>query len=189
MPSQAARSEPVDDVNGNFDGDVPANSMEVHSAIERYTEAAERRLKPGLDSACEQRDKLYSQLEKIDVQQHSLNSLKDATDTGTINTSVNIGEEFYVPAEVDMSGKKIVLQLAPTEVYVEVTIEEAEKILGERKELVEKLAGATTENIVGIQAHLKAVLTNVAKLRKGLGEMKRDEIRTERLRREEDEGY
>lgn len=196
MVSQSSRTEPVSDAangNGNDIDETRADSAEVHSAIERYTSAAERRLKPGLDAACEQRDKLYSELEKIDVQQHSISTLKLSSPSSDgnndrITTSVNIGEEFYVAAEVDMSSKKLVLQLTEG-IYVELTIVEAERILGERKVLLEKLAGQATERIVGIQAHLKAVLTNVAKLRNALGEMKREEIRTERILRMEEDGY
>lgn len=150
-----------------------ASAEEVYAAIELYTKIVEERLKPGLDSACEQRDKLFSQLEKIDVQKHSLETLRNAEKT--VKTMANIGEEFYIGAEIQVE-KPLILELIDG-IMVEVNIREAFELIEERKELIEKLANVATTRIVDIQAHLKAVLSTISKLRESHGALQRQEDR------------
>lgn len=171
MPSQEPKPN-----NADSEEDKPeerATAAEVHAAIERYSEIAEQRLKPGLDAVCEHRDKLFANLERLDTQKHALENLRVAG--STTKTRANIGEEFYVAAEVNLL-KPIVLELSEG-LMVEVSIDEACKMIQERKELLEHLSTNATTRIVNIQAHLKAVLATVAKLRESHGALLRQEER------------
>ncbi len=174
MPGRETKASPETEDNKP---EELATAAEVYAAIERYSEIAERRLKPGLDAACEHRDKLFAHLERLDTQKHALENLRVAGDS--VTTRANIGEEFYVAAEVNLR-KPVVLELCEG-VMVEVSIDEAWEMIRERKELLERLAESATSRIVDVQAHLKAVLSTVAKLRESHGALVRQEARAEIL--------
>lgn len=139
-----------------------ASAAEVEAAIARYTTAAERRIKPGLDTVCEQRDRLFNELARVDQLNHVLEQLANAGSV-EVETRVNIGEEIYATAQVDL-GHPLVLDVG-SGIFIEASLEEARKILSERKQLLDELANDATASIVSAQAHLKAVLSNVARLR------------------------
>lgn len=141
-----------------------ASAVEVEAAIAQYTAAAERRLKPGLDAACERRDRLFAELARIDRVRHTLEMLEQSpASDGMVETRANLGEEFYVAAEVDLR-KTLVLDVGAG-VLVETGVAEARTLLSERKIMLDRLASAATAHIVAVQAHLKAVLASVARLR------------------------
>eukprot|EP00171_Calliarthron_tuberculosum_P013399 IDg13399t1 len=159
------RSGTVTDMYGDIDtAEERASVVEVEAAIVQYTAAVERRLKPGLDTACERRDRLFAELARVDRVWHTLDVLEESsTGDSMIETRANLGEEFYAAAVVNL-GHPFVLDVGAG-VLVEANKSEALRMLSDRKQLLDRLADAATAHIVAVQAHIKAVLSSIARLR------------------------
>lgn len=158
------------------------SSIYAKSAIESYSTAVEKRLKPGLDTACRKRDLAFAQLAELEQMQKALDVLDinaedaaDAKEVGRIEedasgrpmpvleTRVNIGEEFYMNAHVH--SLDCVIVDVGLGMLVELSREEARRFVEERRDMLEKRAERETKRIAETQAILNKVVEQLAELK------------------------
>lgn len=152
-----------------------ATPEEARAAIAEYTSAVEQQLRPALEAATIARRKAQEYLletEQMDKTLHALDMAaeeqpRDTDECGDLpprlEARVNIGEEFYVKANVYILEPVIVdVGLG---FLVEMSRAEVRQYVQRRKNLYEGEVDRCSKRIETVQAHLKSLL-------KYLGELK-----------------
>lgn len=160
------------------------SAAEAKAAIEKYASAVERRLKPGLDAACELRDKAFEQLAETEQMEKALDVLDVAAEAAAekgaeaqrdvtgrlppaLETKVNIGEEFYMNAHVH-SLEPVIVDVG-LGALVEMSRQEAREFVTKRRGMLEAQAATQTKRIAEVQAHLEHVVRHLAELKVAAG--------------------
>lgn len=165
---------------------------ETQLAISDYKRIVERRLKPNLDVACAQRDRILHQLSEVEqmakaliaidstaLQPVSTNENRCRDEMGAplpvLETRVNIGEEFFVRANI-YELDKVVVDVG-LGVLVEMSRSEARTFVDDRRGVLEASLAIVSNRIAEIQAHLEGVVQCLTELQVTAG-MQENEVVT-----------
>lgn len=167
MPGSAGNTLPKDAVS----------LKEARAAIENFTTSIEKRLKPGLNEACQQRDKAMGGLAELEQMEKALDVLDMADEAAkgikgkldvsgrplpALETRVNIGEEFYMKGHVHCLDRVIVdVGLG---VRVELSRRQARGFVNDRRHMLQVRVDRHTKRIAEVQAILNNVMENVSKV-------------------------
>lgn len=174
-------------------------SAEVNAAVAQYSRVIEHRLKPGLDAACEIRDRTFEQLAELDQMSKALDVLDAAAEDSAagssvknglhgdappaLETRVNIGQEFYVAAHVPQLDR-IAVDIG-LGVMVEMSRDEARGYVQLRRDVLESQAEKHTKRITVVQAHLKTMLGSLSLLRASASATEIAEVQTANMNEDE----
>lgn len=159
--------------------DDRASLDEARAAIASYTRIVEQRLKPSLDAATSLRNKAYDEIAELKQMSNALHIVKLTRKTNeakhpegivdesgktapALETRVNIGEEFYVRANI-YDLEKVIVDLG-LGVMVEMTVDEAQTFVKDRLSSLEDQAKKHSARISEIQAHLESITECLSEL-------------------------
>lgn len=152
-----------------------ATPEEARAAIAEYTRAVEQQLRPALEAATAARESAQDCLLETEQMEKALEALDlsaeekvdDRDESGQLpprlETRVNIGEEFYVKANVYIL-EPIIVDVG-LGFLVEMSRTEVRQFTQRRRSLYEDEVDRCSKRIEKVQAHLKSLL-------KYLGELK-----------------
>lgn len=152
-----------------------ATPEEARAAIAEYTHVVEQQLRPTLEAATSAREKTQEYLLETEQMNKALNALDVAADEQLedrdeygelpprLETRVNIGEEFYVKANVYILEPVIVdVGLG---LLVEMSRAEVRQYVQRRRNLYEGEVDRCSKRIEKVQAHLKSLLRYLGELK------------------------
>lgn len=162
------------------DRESQANPEEAKRAVEHFTKEVDERLRPALDAACASRDETIRELGELEQMARSLHVIDMAADgksddqrrkrhdesghqLPSLETRVNIGEEFYVRAQVyDLDRVVVDVGLG---ILLEMTRSEAAAFVTSKRHSLEEIADKYGKRISQIQSHLESVLNYLSQLK------------------------
>ncbi|CAM8979953.1 hypothetical protein QQ045_001603 [Rhodiola kirilowii] len=129
--------------------------------VQRFEDFVDRRLKPDLVKAIEERDKVFEKQKVFSDLKRNIQRLEENNVTN-LKTMVNLGSEVYAQAEVpDTSRIFVDVGLG---FHVEFTWSEALKFISVREEKLAKEIEDYTQLIASIKARIKLVLEGIREL-------------------------
>lgn len=141
---------------------VSLTQAELEEAISRYTHTAERLMRPTLNRAIKRRDKAYEQLTELEESEKALFIVENEGE-GLKETRVNIGEEFYVRATVNVE-KGLIVDVGCGGFLVDMNLEEAGSFMHERKCWLQGIVRIEQDKIVTLKEQIGEIMKNLKKL-------------------------
>ncbi|CAN8061419.1 unnamed protein product [Agarophyton chilense] len=145
------------------DGETPISMEEANAAIQNYSRALERRLKPTLASTSSLRDNALKEVADLEQTDRALRVVEKEFRTSRarpgkplFETRVNLGEDFFVRAEASRT-EKVVLDIG-LGVFVQVDFREASKLIQQRQQLFRSIADTQSKKVAEIQAMVEGVV-------------------------------
>ncbi|OIW02156.1 hypothetical protein TanjilG_02380 [Lupinus angustifolius] len=129
--------------------------------VQRYEEFVDKRLKPDLQHAIAQRDKVFEQQKIFADLRKNIENLEKNSVT-SLRTMVNLGSEVYLQAEVpDTQSIFVDIGLG---FHVEFTWSEALNYIAKREEKIARQIEEYTQLIASIKAQIKLVLEGIREI-------------------------
>ncbi|KAI0560505.1 Prefoldin alpha-like protein [Gracilaria domingensis] len=136
---------------------------ETNAALQNYSRALERRLKPTLAATFSLRENALKQLAELEQTDRALRvvekecrSSRAKSGKPVFESRVNLGENFFVRAEAKRADK-VVLDLG-LGVFVEVGFREASKFVQQRRQMFRTIADTETKKVAEMQAMVEGVV-------------------------------
>ncbi|CAM8939907.1 unnamed protein product [Rhodiola kirilowii] len=129
--------------------------------VQRFEDFVDRRLKPDLVKAIEERDKVFEKQKVFSDLKRNIQRLEDNNVTN-LKTMVNLGSEVYAQAE-SVNTSRIFVDVG-LGFHVEFTWSEALKFISVREEKLAKEIEDYTQLIASIKARIKLVLQGIREL-------------------------
>ncbi|MED6106770.1 hypothetical protein PIB30_007430 [Stylosanthes scabra] len=129
--------------------------------VQRYEEFVDRRLKPDLQHAIDERDKIFEQQKIFTDLRRNIENLEKNSIT-SLRTLVNLGSEVYLQAEVT-NTQRIFVDVG-LGFHVEFTWSEALNYIQKREERIAKKIDEYNQLIASIKAQIKLVLEGIREL-------------------------
>ncbi|KAL1338506.1 hypothetical protein HN51_033135 [Arachis hypogaea] len=129
--------------------------------VQRYEEFVDRCLKPDLQRAIDERDKVFEQQKIFADLRRNIENLEKNSVT-SLRTLVNLGSEVYLQAEVPKT-QHIFVDVG-LEFHVEFTWFEALNYIQKREETIAKQIDEYNQSIASIKAQIKLVLEGIREL-------------------------
>ena len=129
--------------------------------VQRYEEFVDRRLKPDLQRAIDERDKVFEQQKIFADLRRNIENLEKNSVT-SLRTLVNLGSEVYLQAEVP--NTQYIFVDVGLGFNVEFTWSEALNYIQKREERITKQIDEYNQSIASIKAQIKLVLEGIREL-------------------------
>ncbi|XP_057759224.1 uncharacterized protein LOC130979716 isoform X1 [Arachis stenosperma] len=129
--------------------------------VQRYEEFVDRRLKPDLQRAIDERDKVFEQQKIFADLRRNIENLEKNSVT-SLRTLVNLGSEVYLQAEVP--NTQYIFVDVGLGFNVEFTWSEALNYIQKREERIAKQIDEYNQSIASIKAQIKLVLEGIREL-------------------------
>ncbi|KAL1355956.1 uncharacterized protein LOC107489419 [Arachis duranensis] len=129
--------------------------------VQRYEEFVDRRLKPDLQRAIDERDKVFEQQKIFADLRRNIENLEKNSVT-SLRTLVNLGSEVYLQAEVP--NTQYIFVDVGLGFNVEFTWSEALNYIQNREERIAKQIDEYNQSIASIKAQIKLVLEGIREL-------------------------
>lgn len=152
-------------------------SEEIQATIKNYTQIMDNQMKPMLHKTLERKEVTLRKLSELEQTQTSLRALEltleeslttssDGLEEGEkapiLQTRVNIGEEFYMRANV-YNADAIIVDMG-SGILVEMTMPEAKKFFTRKKALLQAVLQATKSTITELEDQLQKMATHISEL-------------------------